>query len=874
MDKLYFATQCKDSNILNKSSSGGMFYILSNYIFNNNGIVYGASFTDDFKDVNIIRVDSIDNLSKLMTSKYMMSNVKDSFSLVKNDLESDKLVLYSGLPCQIHGLRNFLKKDYENLICVDIVCHGTLSSNIWRDYLESIDATDIESINMRDKRLGWYDYGMSIKFKDGQEFFENHKSNKYMKAFLSDKYLNKGCYNCKCKNEYCLSDITIGDFWGLVNTKLNFDKKTGTNLVIINSEKGKEIFNNISQYVSCYNITKEVASTYNAGLSNKITTKPETYSRRVFANDNKVAILTLNFNDNIGGVLQAYALQKFLGDNYYDSTLIQSHNYWHNLSFVKTLKCRTVTDFTKIKNDYQSYIVGSDQVWRKEFICGKWKESWKSYEPLFLKFTKDWNVRRIAYSASYGKDTFDFDDNKDVIDCLNRFDAISMREVDATKHISSITNVETINTCDPTMLLNVEDYIEICKNIPTKENGLFTYLLDSNDEKSKIEKKILTDLNLKKVNRVDNNVEEWLASFRDCKCVLTDSFHGVVFSIIFNKPFICIFNNGRGGSRFNTLKELFKIDNRIVTSLKDLNLDVLNECPNVNYKDFAKYSEKYLLENLKKKVEKKEMTTRKVSPVFGIISWFPDSEPNRTQRINRLNKMFEQIKDLFGDVNYLIVAQNWKDYKVPDFVNNVTIFKYNKLGILGARKTLGKHFLESNYDYLIMLDDDIILKTSDNFSREYFFNELNKHPKGFVFLKYGWSLTFCAISKYIYAQSPMVDIDPEKNEGYEDTVYPNLLHYKHGEYEFKLDGITFIQNQQQFVKELKSTWCNKNTDHTRLQELSHFYINRFKKGNFVINNEVKTKAKIYADKKKWIERALYYGWINKEDVDKYLNGCL
>ena len=867
MNKLYFATQCKDKDILNKSSSGGMFYTLSNYIFNNNGIVYGASFTDDFRDVEIIRVDSIDNISKVMTSKYMMSNVKDSFSLVKKDLEDNKLVLYSSLPCQIHGLRNFLKKDYDNLICVDIVCHGTLSSNLWKDYLESIDASDIESVNMRDKRLGWYDYGMSIKFKDGSEFFENHKSNQYMKAFLSDKYLNKSCYDCKCKNENCVSDITIGDYWGLVASKISLDKKVGTNLVIINSEKGKELFNNLSQYVSCYPITKEMASTYNAGLSNKITVKPETYKKTVFAKDNKVAILTLNFNDNIGGVLQAYALQKFLDDNYYDSTFLQSHDYWHKLSFVNKLKRRTVTDFSKIKNDYQSYIVGSDQVWRREFICGKWKESWKSYEPLFLKFTKDWNVRRIAYSASYGKETFDFSDKmNDVVNCLNRFDAISMRELDATDYINSITDTETVNTCDPTMLLNVKDYLDVCKDVSTKENGLFTYLLDSSEEKTKIEKKILTALNLKKVSRLENNVEEWLASFRDCKCVLTDSFHGVVFSIIFNKPFICVFNSGRGGSRFNTLKELFKIDNRVVTSLKDLNLDVLNECPNVDYKDFAKYSKNYLLENLDKRIDKKEVTMKKVSPVFGIISWFPDAEPGRTQRINRLNKMFEQIRDLFGDVNYLIVAQNWKDYKVPEFVNNVKIFKYNKLGILGARKTLGRHFLESRYNYLIMLDDDIILETSDGFTKEYFFDELNNHPNGFVFLKYGWSLTFCAISKYIYAQSPMVDIDPEKGEGYEDTVYPNLLHYKHGDKEFNLKGITFVQNQQQYVKELKSTWCNKNTNHNNLQALSKFHINQFKKGNFIIDKE---KARKFLEKAKWYETAIFNQWCTKQEYEEF-----
>ena len=562
-------------------------------------------------------------------------------------------------------------------------------------------------------------------------------------------------------------------------------------------------------------------------------------------------------------MLQAYALQKFLDNNYYDSTIIQSHEYWHHLSFVKNLKTRVVKNFADIKNDYNSYIVGSDQVWRKEYVSGKWKESWKSHEPLFLKFTKDWNVRRIAYSASYGKEDFDFKDNKDVLNCLNRFDAISMRELDATKYIESITNVSTTNTCDPTMLLNKEDYLDICKDVKQKESGLFAYILDKNVQLDSI----ITNAKINKMSLTQNSVEDWLACYRDCKCVVTDSYHGVVFSIIFNKPFICLVNKGRGGSRFETLKKLFNIENRFVENEKEVDYNLLKESPNIDYAKLVELSKDYLLTNVEKKIEKKEVTMSKTSSVFGIISWFPDKEPARTQRIARLNKMFEQIRDLFGDVKYLIVAQNWRDYKLPDFVvANATIYRYNKLGILGARKTLGKHFLESSYNYLIMLDDDIILETSKDFNKEYFFDELNKHPNGFVFLKYGWSLTFCAVSKYIYSKSPMCDIDPEKGEGYEDVVWPNLLHYKYGDKEFKLSGITFVQNQQQYVKELKSTWCNKETNHKRLEALSKFYINRFKNGNYVID---KSEANKFLQKRDWYEKAVFQQWCTKAEYNEF-----
>ena len=281
-----------------------------------------------------------------------------------------------------------------------------------------------------------------------------------------------------------------------------------------------------------------------------------------------------------------------------------------------------------------------------------------------------------------------------------------------------------------------------------------------------------------------------------------------------------------------------------------------------------------LLEFLKYKFPDKssfEKDDEKLKKCFGIVSWLPDKEPNRTQRINRLNSMFNQFKEIFGnDIEYLIVAQNWKDYKVPSFVN-AQIFEYNKLGILGARKTLGKHFLESSYDYIIMCDDDVILKTNENFTSDNFFKELDNHPNGFMFLQYSWSLNLCAISKSIYAQTPMIDIDPEKNEGYEDVVWPNLLHYKHKDKEFKVKDIQFTQNKIENVVNAPSTWDN-NVNHQELAQLSNFYVERFKKGKFDID---KQKAKAYLGTLKYCENARWHGWLRdyeiKELLDKYLN---
>ena len=243
---------------------------------------------------------------------------------------------------------------------------------------------------------------------------------------------------------------------------------------------------------------------------------------------------------------------------------------------------------------------------------------------------------------------------------------------------------------------------------------------------------------------------------------------------------------------------------------------------------------------------------------FGIISWFPDIEPNRKQRIERLNNTFKELINNFGEnIEFLIVAQNWKDYEVPSFIKNKIIFKYNKLGILGARKTLRKHFLESKYDYLIMCDDDIILDFEKGYSGKDFLNDLDKHPKGFGFISYGWSLTFCAISKYIYEKEDMIDLNPELGEGYEDTGFACLLHYRFPENEFKINKIKFLQHKGEFHKNHRSTWeATKKATHQQLKFLTDYHVENFKKGIFDLDkagalnawkNRPKTELDIYIE---------------------------
>jgi len=846
MTKIYYAFQLNNDDILNKSSSGGAFYALAKYTFDNNGVVYGAAWSKTFEEVNIERVDKITYLDKLMTSKYVISNAKQSYELIKNDLEEGKLVLYSGLPCQIFGLKTFLNQDYDNLICVEIVCHGVLPNNIWKDYIDSIKkpGTKIVSVNMKDKRLGWQDYGISIKYNDGTEFFESHKNNKYIKAFLCDKYLNKSCYNCKFKNENSKADITIGDFWGLnpSNTRFNNHNK-GVSVIAINTEKGLKIFNTIDCIK--YQIDAKVAALNNGGMSNKINTEPAEYNKDMFKKE--IGILTLNFNNNIGGVLQAWSLQKFLSDNNYNSTILQSHTYSGNLSFVKNKKVKyeVVTDFDKIEPKCDTFIVGSDQVWRREFIEGKWEDSWKSWRPLFLDFAEKWNVNRIAYAASCGNNKFDFgEDLPKIKSLLGKFNHLSTREIDFSNTICELTDKQVTVTCDPTLLLDREQYLNICKDIKQKSSGLFSYILDNNEKKKKAKDKIISQLKLAETKMSTNSVEEWLACYRDCSCVLTDSYHGVLFALIFNKPFICFNNDGRGSSRFNTLVELFpKISNRIIKDTDSINLQLEKMLPNVYgsslWVSLTGYSKEFLLSSLKNE----EDNTKQLSKVFGLVSYIPDTDPARKLRIERLDRAFKQITDIFPDANFLVIAQNWKNYEVPESVKNINVFKYDKLGILGARKKLREHFLQLGYDYLIMCDDDIILKTELKNAGVDFMIQIDKHPDGFMFLQYDAAqLNLCAISRYVYEHEPMVDIDPQKNEGYEDTIFSRLLHYKYKDREFF--SIPGIRCTQFLNKEEKapSTWAATNNHELNWKSVV-YHVERFKNGQYEIDKTLGKHAK-------------------------------
>lgn len=228
----------KNKNIEDRlsSSSGGIFSLLANTVLEQNGVVYGAEFFED--KVKHVRVDSKKDLQKLKGSKYLQSEIGKIYIDVKKDLENQRTVLFSGTPCQIEGLKNYLNKEYENLIKVSIVCHGVPSPKIYKKYINEND----KILNFRNKDYGWHEF--SVEYDNAKKIIATKDD--FMEGFGRKYYLRESCYNCQMKyNDKNTSDIILGDFWGIEKIYPAMDDNKGVSAVIINSEKGEKCFKEI-----------------------------------------------------------------------------------------------------------------------------------------------------------------------------------------------------------------------------------------------------------------------------------------------------------------------------------------------------------------------------------------------------------------------------------------------------------------------------------------------------------------------------------------------------------------------------------------------------------------------------------------------------
>lgn len=289
--KVYAAKNRNEAQRL-RSSSGGVFILLAEQTVKQGGVVFGARFDENW-EVEHCYAETLEELEPLMRSKYVQSRIGNTYKEAEQFLKQGRQVLFAGTPCQIAGLKKFLRKEYSNLLAVDFICHGVPSPGVWRKYMAEIKTSRSEAagkntvsllslktmpvitgVNFREKQSGgysWKKYGFVVCQKSPLEGDQNsvllsamHKENIYMKAFLQNYILRPSCYSCFAKAGRSGSDITIADFWGLHLCLPDFDDDKGVSAVFAHSQKALDKFANIDmEIVECTFSEGIKANSYN-----------------------------------------------------------------------------------------------------------------------------------------------------------------------------------------------------------------------------------------------------------------------------------------------------------------------------------------------------------------------------------------------------------------------------------------------------------------------------------------------------------------------------------------------------------------------------------------------------------------------------------
>ena len=255
-----YACSSRDNTVLEHSTSGGVAYILARKVIAEGGVVYGASFMQK-NDVAHIRVNKIEELSKLQGSKYVQSDIKDLFELIDKDIALNKKILFTGTPCQVAAIKHVFG-NYEKIILLEILCMGCPSPKVWSDFIKEKEDEigKIEKIKFRDKKIGWRGSNVTYVTK-GKEYTNRAAMDEFLMGFGQCLYLRPSCHDCAFKGKRTVGDLKVGDFWGIENSGLEYNNR-GTSVVIIETEEGRKAFESIRQYmdVNCANYRLAVSS--------------------------------------------------------------------------------------------------------------------------------------------------------------------------------------------------------------------------------------------------------------------------------------------------------------------------------------------------------------------------------------------------------------------------------------------------------------------------------------------------------------------------------------------------------------------------------------------------------------------------------------
>lgn len=284
-----YAIKNKDISVQEQSSSGGAFSALASLIIMNGGVVYGVSM-DNFK-VHHTKADNMESLVKFRGSKYVQSDLQNTFKEIKEELKKGKTVMFSGTPCQVEGLVSFLDKKYNNLITIDFACHGVPSPKVLSLYLYNLEkrfGKKLSKVSFRDKKFNWRRFSFTAQMGETYQFSEPLEKNLFLRGFTDNLFLRPSCYNCAFKKISRVSDITLADFWGIQDIYPEYYDEMGVSLCCANSLRGLTLIKQASELLEINEVDFEKAVSRNSAYTCSV--RPSNMRRWFFEHLDKVSI--------------------------------------------------------------------------------------------------------------------------------------------------------------------------------------------------------------------------------------------------------------------------------------------------------------------------------------------------------------------------------------------------------------------------------------------------------------------------------------------------------------------------------------------------------------------------------------------------------
>lgn len=605
-----YALQAPDSVRKSGSASGGAFVLLAEAILEQGGVVCGVVMDKQFKVYHTI-VDNKQALQPLRGSKYVQSDLRQVFPEIKKYLSKGKKVLFTGTPCQVAGLKNYIGSNPENLLTVDLVCHGPTSQLVFERYLEeNFGKENVEKFLFRPKAYGYNGVTCEVTLKNGKKYVGHKDFDVLEQGLFHSLCLRQTCENCVYAELPRIGDFTMGDFWGLRFYKPELTSPLGTSVLLVNNEKARDFLKLIAPKCKLLEQTP-----FKAALRNRFRSQGHAHPERErffemlsYTTMNKavtycmhrrydVGILGIWYGTGYGSIATYYGLAKVLEKMGLSVLMIEKPGIQkeekqlqaERPSRIFAEKHLHVSSSYSLENMHMLnqicdiFVVGSNQVWN----YGVGKSAGRSF---MLDFARN-EKKKLSIASSFGH-SVDFRGELDqIIDrmFLKQFDAVSVREDSAVGLCKSIFGVQAERILDPVFLAGRQIYDSLTRklSIPESEPYIFSYILDPTPEKEqaleyirkKTGKKVITVFGESYAPGMEENwgsipenisFPEWINYVKNSSYIFTDSCQGMNFSVLYQKPFVIAGNLRRGMTRFHSFLKLIHLENHLLKNPTDI----------------------------------------------------------------------------------------------------------------------------------------------------------------------------------------------------------------------------------------------------------------------------------------------------------------